>query len=209
MQTTDKAVDYRTLNWDENDTAWRYRSGRKVSQRGMKAIIDQQTANMKSNQGWSLWQLKEGKMTFEEFQQFNAKMIRDHHVFMARMGKGGSDRMSDADYLAVQQELKQNQLNRFERFMNGVKEGQYSDRYIADRLGKYADGTKVSYETARLKAYGEGHEGLRQLGNCKNHCDPCIYYASLGWQPLNLVVPPGKACRCGARCCCSVTVRKR
>lgn len=203
------AIDYRKLKWDDENKHYRYpRSGRKVSDRGMLAIIKSQTDNMKSNQSWSLNQLQNNKMSFEGFQRFNAEMIRDYHTLMMRLGRGGKARTQSDNYLEVLQELRQNQYPRFESFMQQIRSRPASSRYILNRLAMYADSTKTSYEKGRL-SYHRQQYGRRRLGSCKDHCQDCLAYASLGWMPVAYIVPPGVACACGGRCCCSVELSDR
>jgi hypothetical protein len=194
------------LTWDDDNKLYRYPNGRVVSDRGISLLINRELGDMKSNQQWSLGELNNGQMTFEEFQQFNIKQIKEYHVNMMRLGRGGKDKTAANDYLTVARELKSTQYPAFERFMERIKAGELSEAQIKDRLSKYANSAKVSYERGKLTSKGEigRNWGRRRLGNCKNHCSPCIYYASLGWQPLPSVVPPGVRCDCGSYCCCSV-----
>ena len=84
--------------------------------------------------------------------------------------------------------------------------GELSEAQIRDRVSRYGDSAKISYEKARITQLQQKGDvyGRRRLGSCSIHCDECVTYAERGWVPIADVVPPGKDCSCNVNCCCSV-----
>jgi hypothetical protein len=208
MILTVDAIKKKSLEWDKKEQFYRYPSGRKVSDRAMYQMMQRDIKSMKSNQGWATDQLIAGKMTFEDWQKFNIDLIRRHHVTMMRFSKGGKQYTTANDYLQVARELKQIQYPKFQKFAQDIKDGKQTEAQLRNRLGMYADSSKVSFERGKL---GRSHSqfGRRLLGGCANHCQDCIDYASLGWLPVGQVTPPGVNCVCGPNCCCSVELSDR
>ena len=211
IQDAKPSIKRRHLTWDDQSKFYRYPNGRKVSDRAIYLLINRETNDLKSNQGWAINQLLNNTMSFEEFQKFNINQLREYHVNMMRLGKGGTERTSANDYLEVARELRANQYPWFERLMRQIKNGELSENQIRDRLSRYANNTKISYEQGRINAKASIEPwGRRLLGrSCKNHCSDCLYYASLGWMPLFQVVIPGRKCACRDKCCCSVETSKQ
>lgn len=82
---------------------------------------------------------------------------------------------------------------------------------IEHRLELFAKSGELSASTIEgRKAIGIGMNiEKRVLGASHNHCDDCIYYASLGWQEINSLPRPKSRCKCGSNCVCQMKYGKR
>lgn len=204
------AYSQKDLTWDKEAIAYRYPTGKKVSQPELFKIIDRERQSLAKRLDDNLGKAIAGSISLEDWQRSTALMIKDAHIDMARLGRGGKESTFAYHYLQVGNHLRTIEYPALRRFASDLREGKLSEKQARDRMSKYALATKASFEKANLTLREQSgqHYGRRRLGNCKNHCQPCIGYSLQGWLPLSQVVPPGVDCLCGGRCCCSVETRK-
>lgn len=98
----------------------------------------------------------------------------------------------------------------FQRFMEQTASGvQRVDGRFRQRAKQYIRAAKALYWSTRTKVqktFG-GEEVRRILGNAE-HCEDCIRYAAMGWQPNDgTLPPPGSQSRCGSFCRCRMEWR--
>ncbi len=150
--------------------------------------------------------LLSGDLSLADWQRETATELKEAHVRMARLGRGGSDKTFAYHYLQVGNHLRTIEYPALRRFAEDLRAGKLTEAQVRARMRSYAYSTKASFERANLSAKEDGGDrwGQRLLGSCLNHCNPCIFYASQGVLPLNQIVPPGTKCDCGGNCCCSV-----
>lgn len=202
-----------TLNdliWDDFNKQYRFPSNRVVSKKQLFQLLDKERSRTASKLDDGITQLIDQKISFEDWQRQTTTILRDAHVKMMRIGRGGKDKTAAIHYLDVANELRRNQYPRLRQFASDIQSGKLSEKQIRSRMKQYALSTKVSYEKGLLSVSIDKGQywGRRRLGNCRDHCQDCINYAIAGWMPLSEVTPPGVNCVCGGRCCCSVETRR-
>lgn len=148
-----------------------------------------------------------GNVSFEKWQGDMARLVREGHISLLRMGRGGKDNTFAIHYLQVGNDLRKTHYPALRQFAQDIKDGKLSDKQIVARSKQYGSAMKNSFEKARLTLYDTRFIGRRRLGTCGNHCQPCLDYASEGWKRLTEVVPPGQECDCRMNCCCSVEIK--
>lgn len=149
-----------------------------------------------------------GNLTFEQWQETMAKLIRESHVSLTRIGRGGKENTFANHYLQVGTDLRLTHYTAFRQFSQDILNGKLSDRQIIARAKLYGTASKNSFEKARLTLYDDNYQARRRLGTCANHCTPCLSYASQGWMNLTAIIPPGQQCDCRMNCCCSVEIKR-
>lgn len=206
MLTTD-ATDLDRLRWDRETGEFYYPQGKqKVSKPRLFSILRQEGDRMADRLNRTVNRLLNGELSLANWQRETARQIKEDHVRMARLGRGGSDRTFAYHYLQVGNHLRTVEYPALRKFAEDIRDGKLSEAQIRDRVRKYGYSAKASFERANLSAKEDRGDrwGRRRLGGCLNHCQPCINYASMGILPIAKIVPPGTKCDCGGRCCCSV-----
>ena len=195
------------LTWNDNIKRYVHSSSNKiVSEREMYGLLQREAKVTKSRLDGLVTDLLDGKISFENWQKQSATIIKDAHVAAVRLGRGGRENTYGIHYLAVANELKNNQYKNFRKLAQQMSRGELSEKQIRARITNYGGSAKVSYEKARITQLVQKGDmwGRRRLGTCSLHCDDCVEYAERGWVPISQVVPPGIGCACRVNCCCSV-----
>ena len=198
------------LIWDKEKQGYKFkRNNREVSEKYLYKVVAEEVDRFAQKQNKLATQFVNGNISFEEWQSRTVDLIRQSHVEMTRLGRGGKDNTFGIHYLEVGNDLRKTHYPAFRQFAEDVKNGKLTPRQIVARASLYGNASKTSFEKARISTKAnQGVMGRRRLGACKNHCSDCIYYASLDWRPIELVIPPGINCQCRSNCCCSVEVKK-
>jgi hypothetical protein len=82
------------------------------------------------------------------------------------------------------------------------------DGSLRQRAGLYANAARSAFWQVRTRihdATGDDEE-RRELGDAE-HCEDCIGYAEMGWQPIGTLPEPGEASVCRSRCKCGKSYR--
>ena len=192
------------LIWDDKDKLYRFSNGRKVSQNQMLQLIRREQKAYNQDITNYTNKLLNNVINGEDYQKLIIETIRDSHVNMMRLGRGGSNKTYAIHYLDVANELRQNQYPYLRDLFQQLSEGKLSEKQLRARLRDYVKASKVSYERGResQQATVKPMEA-RLLGFTDRHCSDCVYYASRGIQPLGTLPAPGQACQCRQNCLCS------
>jgi hypothetical protein len=192
------------LIWDDTEKLYRHLNGRKFSQYQMLQLIKREQKAF--NQDITVYtdKLKDKSVSFEDYQKLVIEAVRDSHVQMMRLGRGGKSETYGIHYLDVATELKDNQYPHLRDLFQQLSEGKLSENQLRARLKDYVKASKISYERGResqqqtLKPYE-----ARLLGSTDRHCPDCLFYASRGIQPTGSLPSVGQACQCRQNCLCS------
>ncbi len=83
-----------------------------------------------------------------------------------------------------------------------------SVKMIEHRLNLFAKASEITKHmlTQRKQIFKGATQKRRVLGKTHDHCNLCLYYASLGWQRIeDAILPlPTQRCDCKANCVCSM-----
>jgi|GEM_PF-1204110 len=160
-----------------------------------------------------------GRLSLRDFQQEAGELLRQIHCSSAIVGRGGLDRMTSEDFLAIGRLLKVQYYDgkdaetdrRFglKHLAAELKAGTVSPTMLSYRLGLYADSGKISfYEMERRSRQDEGKtEARRLLANADRSCPECTAYARMGWGAIDQAVLPTQKCSCRVRCRCQLEYR--
>jgi hypothetical protein len=155
-------------------------------------------------------QLQEGLINVAEWQLGMARHIKTLHVNAMVLARGGWAQMSQADWGFVGSRVKE-QYRFLRNFANQISNGtQALDGRALVRAGMYEDAARASYEEMRRRSerlYNNMEEERRELG-AADHCDDCLTFAGMGWQPINTLPRIGES-QCRTNCHCRFAFRRR
>lgn len=192
--------------WDDRVKRYRYlSSGRFVSQ----AVVDKLTrlsiSQVKKDLRTIGQLLIDGKINLAAWEQETALALKVLHVQTYTLHKGGAANMTATDYSLIEQALRE-EFQYLHNFAVDIYEGRVSQAQFKARLGNYAKKSRYSAELARRELAFESNSGYakRFLGPTDRSCGECLYYASLGLQPIGILPLPTQKCSCRSNCLCSI-----
>lgn len=135
-------------------------------------------------------------------------LIKDRYLQAAALGAGGWDRLTQTDYGRIGAKLRV-QYQYLQGFAEEIAEGTVSQAQALNRIrmylgGAYAEFYVVERDRLPLPPVGKAWWERRILGVAE-HCEDCIEYAEMGWQPAGVLPVPTQMSRCGGNCRCELT----
>jgi hypothetical protein len=110
------AYSQKDLTWDKEAIAYRYPTGKKVSQPELFKIIDRERQSLAKRLDDNLGKAIAGSISLEDWQRSTALLIKDAHIGMARLGRGGKDNTFAYHYLQVGNHLRTIEYPALRRF---------------------------------------------------------------------------------------------
>lgn len=145
------------------------------------------------------------------------ELLKRIHVSYAILEAGGIDRLNQSQLGAIGNVLKKHyyqgkddETGKPYGLKHLFKEVQstpdYSEALLKNRLVMYANAGELSGHTVGQSiALDEGKTLVKRvLGATHQHCQDCLRYASLGYQPIGSLPLPKTRCQCRANCVCSM-----
>jgi len=121
----------------------------------------------------------------------------------AALGRGGWERL-DAKAWGRVGGILQADLRRLIAFADDIASEKLSEAQILNRLGMYLGNMRRNFwdaERDALRLMAGRYRERRVLG-ISEHCDDCVVYARLGWQPFGVLPVPGERSQCLTNCRC-------
>lgn len=190
----------------------RYRNtstGRFVARRDILSLLDSQINGAERRLGDLVTALYEKNISPAIFQEQMRTELRRLHMQNAALGAGGFDRLTAREYGRAGQMLRTD-YERLTNLARDIVDGKATLPQALNRVSGYAGSARVNFLEAERDAVrdtGRPMEERRRLGVAE-HCDDCVEYASLSWQPLGTLPVPGNGSVCGSRCRCSLERRE-
>lgn len=126
------------------------------------------------------------------------------------LGKGGFDRLTFSDYGRAGRQLRDT-YTRMTNLVRDIETGRASLPQALNRVQGYVLEARQQFfkaEREALMAAGHRFEERRVLA-ASEHCNGCVTYARMGWQPMGTLPLPGDGdTECGRRCRCSLERRE-
>lgn len=199
------------MKYEFNDRLGRYRDTETkvmVSRATILLETEMEEARLKTRLQGLTRRLIAG-MPLDEWQRQFAQTIKESHLRMSALGAGGKDRLTNAHFGSVGGLLRK-EYGYLDNFAKGIQNGEYSEKYILARAGLYAASTRKSFFKGEQIARAIAGVTLakRVLDSQAKHCSDCPAYATSGWVPIEDIVAPGEACKCGGRCRCSIVYKE-
>ena len=193
------------LVWNKDKGKYYYPSGRVVTEKALDRLILKTQANYLRDVIEYTNRLVSGNIPLADWERLTAESIKNSHVDMMRLGRGGRAETYGIHYLEVANELRQNQYPYFRQLVQDLKDGKLSRKQLDQRLAAYIRSSKVSYQKGRATVESiNTYYAVRKLSEKAENCPECIQYFLMGVRPINEIPLPMTACRCGANCKCAI-----
>ena len=154
-------------------------------------------------------QLVDQRMSLAEWQAGMMEQIKISHSAAAAASRGGWAQMSQADWGAVGRMIRE-QYGYLRNFAHQVASGeQLLNGTALVRADLYAGAARGTFEEMRRRyerLMNGAEEEARVLGEA-DHCNDCLEFAALGWQPVGTLPAIGESV-CITRCHCTFIYRK-
>lgn len=146
-----------------------------------------------------------------DFETLMRKEIKSEYIRQYLAGIGGRAQMTKADWASIGGMLKE-QYGYLKGFAAEVAAGSLSEAQIAARAAMYINSSREAFERAKertVKKAGYDQERWR-LGFVRTeHCDDCVGYESMEWQPIGTFPFPGDGSTvCLTNCKCYKEYRR-
>lgn len=142
-----------------------------------------------------------------------ANTLKQIHISNAIIEKGGIDRLTQSDLGTIGNILKK-QYYAGKDEVTGKAYGlkhllneapTLSEARLKQRLQLYVESGKLSASILqRNDAISQGLQYAQRFLNPAEHCEDCIYYASLGRQLISYLPLPKTRCKCRNNCKCTI-----
>ena len=153
--------------------------------------------------------LEARRITIAEWQAGVADEIRLIRTQVAALGKGGWERMMQADWGRVGAQCKR-QYQYLQRFAQAIADAKLSPAQIKARARLYMNAAREAYFKARRAVEKKlGRREVRWVLTAAEHCPDCEALAAKGWMPIgDLAQYPGDGqTQCGPNCKCYLEYR--
>lgn len=172
---------------------------------GLEAMMDASAVNMNA----LTQSLIDGQISLASWQSGMMTEIKNAHVASAALANGGWQNMTQADWGATGQLIRE-QYDFLRNYAKEIADGtQALDGRALVRSDLYADAANGTYwEIDKRSHLQDGFdEGRRVLEPGADHCEDCEEYASEGWMPIDDIPEIGNS-QCTTRCRCEIEYRR-
>ena len=173
---------------------------------GLEAVIDSSALNMNA----VTQSLIDGNISLAAWQTEMMSQIKLSHVASAALANGGFAQMSQADWGATGQLIRE-QYDFLRNFAREIADGtQAMDGRALVRSDLYADAANTTYWNMNTRSFTQdGYDEERRIldSDRSTSCDDCIEFADEGWQPIGTLPEPGQDSVCMVRCRCRKAYR--
>lgn len=196
------------MELEYNDALGRYRNVKTkkiVSKASVLLETEKESTRLKKQVQDLTLQMTNGELKLWEWEKLAAQRIKESHIRMSALGAGGMGNLTNAHYGSIGGILRK-EYRLLNKFARGIEQGKYSPAYIVNRAGMYAASTRRSFFKGQQisRALSGVTLARRVLDAQAQHCPDCLAYATNGFVPIEDIVAPGEACRCGGRCRCNI-----
>lgn len=176
--------------------------GRFVARTDVKAALEDVIDAARSDIRAASVELQEGRIEVGDWFFRMAPAIKTINVASAALAVGGTHGLTASVLGSTGVRIK-DQYQYLRDFARELENGLPLDGSFLNRAGLYADSGRPTYEAMlrRLDIDAGFVFERRNLGRSE-HCDQCVYEASLGWQPSGVLLPIGE-CTCLNLCHCT------
>lgn len=193
-------------------SASRYRdssTGRFVSQRSITELLDTQVSGMERRLGALTMAMYEGQLSPAFWAEQMRTELRRGHLQNIALGMGGWSQISAQQFGRAGHALRDD-YKRIARLAEEMQRGEVSLPQALNRVAGYAGSARLQYWEAErdgLRQSGREFEERRRLGTAE-HCEKCVEFHNMSWQPLGVLPPPGTGTPCGNWCKCTMERRE-
>lgn len=134
--------------------------------------------------------------------------LRNSHAQCLMVGKGGRANVTQADWGRLGSVLR-SEYGFARGLIDDIVSGRVSRAQMEARLDMYANKVYHSFWNGKTsQARESGFDQERRVLRPAEHCDPCVDYAAMGWQPIGTMPDPADGSTpCGSRDKCGKQYR--
>lgn len=201
-----------TYIWDARAKQYRARSGRFVSRKIIRFVLDRALHEESATAEAMARAVRAGTTPLDLWQVDQQELIKRTQLYSAALARGGWQQLTAADLDLIGSRVRFH-FDRLDRFVAQIQRSEVDVRtqgFVA-RAASYAQGGRTTYETLHLDEVRE--TGAVEERNIldpslsdEQHCDECPELTALGWVPLGQLPRPGGR-QCLGRCHCFVEYR--
>lgn len=156
-------------------------------------------------------QLRDGEITLGRWQREMMNEIKDAHINMGSLAKGGYEQMGQADYGRVGRILR-DEYEYLNNFAQQIADGDVPlDGKAVNRAGMYVDSARgTHHRVERLEMQKRGFNQEKNILGVAEHCPECVELTTRGddgWVPNGTLPEIGDRI-CLANCKCQVVYRR-
>lgn len=139
--------------------------------------------------------------------------LKGEYIRQYLTGIGGREQMTKSDWGKVGAMLKE-QYKYLNGFAKDVAEKNLTPEQVAMRAGMYFNSAREAFEKANAKVQkAQQRDEVAWMLGASEHCEDCLAFAALGWQPVDSdpfggAVPGSGDTRCLTNCQCSLEYRQ-
>lgn len=145
----------------------------------------------------------DGTTSPADFTDLFREEIKGEYIRQYLLGRGGREQMTQADWGSIGGMLKE-QYSHLPDFQAALESGELSEAQIAARAQMYVRSSREAYERAHERnAEDLGLSEEKWVLGEAEHCEDCLEYAGMDWQPVGTFPTPGDgSTRCKTNCQC-------
>lgn len=194
----------------ESDGTYRTLEGRIVPSHVIRLAADEGIQSSRTYVETLTRQLRDGDIPLSRWQQEMMQEIKDAHLNMASIAKGGYQQMGPADFERVQQTVRQ-EYEYLRNFAQQISEGEVAlDGRAVSRAGMYVDASRQTHHRVeRLEMQKRGYNQERNILGVAEHCPECVELSNRGddgWVPSGTLPEIGNR-QCRSNCKCQIVYR--
>jgi hypothetical protein len=186
-------------------TIQRYRyadSGKFVGQKAVENLTVKAIVQVEGDITTITNLLIEGKINVGTWEDTTKSALKNLHSWNYLLGVGGEKQMTQADYGALGQKLKQEY-----KYLRGLAkeliEGTVTEAQLRARMAQYTASGGTTHELGRAKSHQKaGYFWEKRIRTKMNSCESCYSYAEMLWQPIGTLPEAGQKCECRSNCGC-------
>jgi len=199
-------------SWAGDTTAQRYRdqeTGRFLSWSTVRGYVDDSLAASGNAMDTLGAFVSAGQLAPADWNTLVREELKQEYVRQYLLGIGGREQMTAANWGSIGGMLA-DQYRYLDGFAAEIAAGDLSQAQIQARLRMYVNSAREAYERAHQRAAQKaGYDEERWVLGVAEHCDDCLAYEAMGWQPIGTFPLPGSgATRCLTNCACHLEYRK-
>lgn len=200
-------------DWEPSKRRYRSPSGKLVSRREVRALIDKLTTFVRKDAARIARRFDAGKITAAEFNGQMRELLKAGHIVASTVGRGGRDRMTAKDWGEVGRKIKW-QYGYLDKFTRKLSAGTLKTANTVSRAKLYADSIYISYAKTFQVTQTEFIEGGGNINpegemlcyleqNSEEGCAECTADAGEGPMPVSEMKELGER-ECGDWCKCEI-----
>lgn len=190
--------------FDTKQQRYRYTSGRNkgkfVSEGKVRSLLRSYLKQEKKKAQEKTQELFDNKISLREWEKWQAEQLKRIAIQTYKIGNPtlGTVATDPGDYSVIGNYLKSTYIY-LRNFSNEIKAGELSQAQIMARIGLYYEDQNFMAEESKRKSHKTaGYRWERRKLAMAEHCNDCISYAGMGWQPIGTLPAITTQCQCRA-----------